>query len=502
MIFNSVQFLIFFPIVTVLYFAFPLRCRWVWLLVSSYYFYMCWNPRYAALIAASTAITFCSGLLIQRETQKPPEAQRKKRWVALSFLLNLAILFFFKYWGFFSQNVIALGGLFDIQIQMPQFDILLPVGISFYTFQALSSTMDVYRGEIYAEKNFFKYALFVSFFPQLVAGPIERSKNLLVQVNQPHTFDPDRARDGMLLMLWGFFQKVVIADRIATLVDHVYNRWNEVAGISIVLATILFAVQIYCDFGGYSDIAIGAAQILGFRLMENFRQPYLSKSCGEFWRRWHISLSSWFRDYLYIPLGGNRKGKRRKYFNNFITFLVSGLWHGSQWSYVVWGGLNGIYQIIGDILKPFRQKIIHILHIPQHSKLWTAVRILMTFCFIDFAWLFFRAPSFMTAISMIRRTVIGLYPESLLAVGPDGTVTSLGIYTLGLDIAEFWLAIIAILILLIVDLIKEKRPIRPYIAKLPLVPRWAFYLVSLYIILIFGAYGPGFDAAAFIYFQF
>ena len=362
--------------------------------------------------------------------------------------------------------------------------------------------MDVYRGEIYAEKNFFKYALFVSFFPQLVAGPIERSKNLLVQVNQPHTFDPDRARDGMLLMLWGFFQKVVIADRIATLVDHVYNRWNEVAGISIVLATILFAVQIYCDFGGYSDIAIGAAQILGFRLMENFRQPYLSKSCGEFWRRWHISLSSWFRDYLYIPLGGNRKGKRRKYFNNFITFLVSGLWHGSQWSYVVWGGLNGIYQIIGDILKPFRQKIIHILHIPQHSKLWTAVRILMTFCFIDFAWLFFRAPSFMTAISMICRTVIGLYPESLLAVGPNGTVTSLGIYTLGLDIAEFWLAIIAILILLIVDLIKEKRPIRPYIAKLPLVPRWAFYLVSLYIILIFGAYGPGFDAAAFIYFQF
>ncbi len=502
MIFNSLQFLIFFPLVTLLYFAFPQRVRWMWLLVASYYFYMCWNPRYAVLIAASTVITFLSGILIDRENRVADEGKRKRRkklWVALSFLLNLAILFFFKYWGFFSDNIVALGGLAGVSIELPKFDVLLPVGISFYTFQALSYTMDVYRGEIYAERNLFKYALFVSFFPQLVAGPIERSKNLLVQVNEPHSFDPDRVRDGLLLMLWGFFQKVVVADRIGALVDHVYNHWNEVAGISIVVATVLFAVQIYCDFGGYSDIAIGAAQVLGFSLMKNFNQPYLSKSCGEFWHRWHISLSSWFRDYLYIPLGGNRKGKWRKYFNNLTTFAVSGLWHGAQWSYVAWGGLNGLYQVVGDILKPVRLKVLSALHINRESRIWSALRMVLTFCLIDFAWLFFRAPSFLTGVAMIRRAVTCLWPDSLFTVGVDG---SLGLYTLGLDIADFWLAMACILILAAADIIKEKRPIRPYITRLPLAPRWIVYFVCLYAILIFGAYGPGFDAAAFIYFQF
>lgn len=502
MIFNSLQFLIFFPLVTLLYFAFPQRVRWVWLLVTSYYFYMCWNPRYAVLIATSTVITFLSGLLIDRENREADEkkrARRKKFWVALSFLLNLSILFFFKYWGFFSNNIISIGGLLGISIEMPTFDVLLPVGISFYTFQALSYTMDVYRGEIYAERNLFKYALFVSFFPQLVAGPIERSKNLLIQVNQPHYFDPDRARDGLLLMLWGFFQKVVIADRIAALVNQVYGHWDEVAGVSIVLATVLFAVQIYCDFGGYSDIAIGTAQVLGFSLMKNFNQPYLSKSCGEFWHRWHISLSSWFRDYLYIPLGGNRKGKWRKYFNNLVTFTVSGLWHGAQWSYVAWGGLNGLYQVVGDILKPARLRVLSALHINRESRVWSAVRIVCTFCLIDLAWLFFRAPSFLTGVAMIHRAVTCFSFESLFLAGADG---SLGLYTLGLDAAEFWLAMICILILAIADIVKEKRPIRPMITRLPLVPRWILYFVFLYAILIFGAYGPGFDASAFIYFQF
>lgn len=500
--FNSLQFLIFFPVVTLLYFVIPRKVRWIWLLVTSYYFYMGWNPRYAVLIATSTVLTYLSGLLIDRENRKSvnPHAERnKKMWVALSFLLNLAILFFFKYWGFFTSNVIALGGALGVTITMPAFDVLLPVGISFYTFQALSYTMDVYRGEIYAEKNLFKYALFVSFFPQLVAGPIERSKNLLVQVNQPHDFDADRARDGLLLMLWGFFQKIVIADRIATLINQVYNNWQEVAGISIVLATVLFAVQIYCDFGGYSSIAIGAAQVLGFSLMENFRQPYLSLSCSEFWRRWHISLSSWFRDYLYIPLGGNRKGRWRKYFNNLVTFSVSGLWHGAQWSYVAWGGLNGLYQVIGDILKPARLKVLNALHIDRETRVWRAVRIVMTFCFIDLAWLFFRAPSFMTGVRMIHRVLRNLYVSSLFIPGPDG---SLGLYTLGLDAAEFWLAVVAIIILAVVDMVKEKHPIRPMVTALPTVPRWIFYLVSVYVILIFGAYGPGFDASSFIYFQF
>ena len=503
MVFNSVQFLIFFPLVTLLYFVLPQRVRWVWLLAASYYFYMCWNPRYAVLIATSTVLTFLSGLLIDWENRRDGgeagRTRRKKLWVALSFLLNLAILFFFKYWGFFSANVVALGGLTGIQIQLPAFDVLLPVGISFYTFQALSYTVDVYRGEIYAEKNLFKYALFVSFFPQLVAGPIERSKNLLIQVNQPHFFEPSRVRDGLLLMLWGFFEKVVIADRIGTLVDHVYSNWTEVAGVSILLATVLFAVQIYCDFGGYSDIAIGAAQVLGFSLMKNFNQPYLSRSCGEFWHRWHISLSSWFRDYLYIPLGGNRKGKARKYFNNLVTFTVSGLWHGAQWSYVAWGGLNGLYQVTGDILKPARLRILSALHVNRESRVWVMLRTVLTFCLIDFAWLFFRAPSFLTGVRMIRRTITQFYPEALFTAGPDG---ALGLYTLGLDAANFWLAAAAILILAAADLVKEKRPIRPMLTGLPAVPRWIVYFACLYAILIFGAYGPGFDAAAFIYFQF
>ena len=294
---------------------------------------MCWNVKYALLIALSTLITYASGLLIHW--------RRKRLWVLLSFASNLAILFFFKYFGFFLDNLTAALALAGVAFKRPAFDVILPVGISFYTFQALSYTMDVYRGEVEPERNPFRYALFVSFFPQLVAGPIERSKNLLGQLYERHDFDPDRARDGMLLMLWGMFEKIVIADRLALLVDYVYDHYAQLPGATIVLATVFFAFQIYCDFGGYSHIAIGAAQVMGFTLMENFRRPYLAQSAAEFWRRWHISLSTWFRDYLYIPMGGSRRGAFRKYLNTMVTFLVSGLWHGANWSFVVWGGLNG-----------------------------------------------------------------------------------------------------------------------------------------------------------------
>ncbi len=306
MLFNSMHFLLFFPIVTAVYFLIPHKFRWIWLLITSYYFYMSWNPRYALLMAFSTLVTFLSGLLIQRSGKIKDEKKRifqRKLWVALSFLINLSILFFFKYFNFALTNMNRLLSVVSVHILEPSFDILLPVGISFYTFQALSYTMDVYRGDIYAEKNFFRYALFVSFFPQLVAGPIERSKNLLVQLNKKHTFDFQRMKNGLLLMLWGFFQKVVIADRAAVLVNQVFDHYQNYYGFQIVIACVLFAVQIYCDFSGYSDIAIGAAQIMGFKLMDNFRQPYFSRSIQEFWRRWHISLSTWFRDYLYIPLG-------------------------------------------------------------------------------------------------------------------------------------------------------------------------------------------------------
>jgi len=274
MLFNSIDFLIFFPIVTIAYFLIPYRFRYLWLLFASYYFYMCWNPKYALLIATSTVITWASGILIDQTNKYEKNEQKKiyekKMWVALSFILNLAILFFFKYFDFALENINAVLAHFNIALIQPAFDVVLPVGISFYTFQALSYTMDIYRGEIYAEKNILKYALFVSFFPQLVAGPIERSKNLLVQLNKEYHFDYERVKNGLLLMLWGFFMKLVIADRVAMLVDQVYNNYEYYGGFEIAIATVFFAIQIYCDFGSYSNIAIGAAQVMGFSLMAHY----------------------------------------------------------------------------------------------------------------------------------------------------------------------------------------------------------------------------------------
>ena len=343
MLFNSYNFLIFFPIVTLIYFLIPQRIRYIWLLIASYYFYMCWNAKYVFILLFSTAITYASGLLIARANKCKEEDKKiriKKIFVGFSFIINLAILFLLKYFDFAIDNANRVLSHFSMQVINPTFDVILPVGISFYIFQALSYTVDVYREDVKAEKNFLKYALFVSFFPQLVAGPIERSKNLLKQVHEKHYFDAQRVKDGLLLMIWGGFQKIVIADRVAIVVDTVFNKFPQYGGMYIVVATILFAFQIYCDFSGYSTIAIGAAKVMGFQLMENFNAPYLSMSVAEFWRRWHISLSSWFRDYLYIPLGGNRKGKFRKYVNLMIVFIVSGLWHGAQWSFIVWGALN------------------------------------------------------------------------------------------------------------------------------------------------------------------
>lgn len=502
MLFNSLEFLIFFPIVTLFYFVLPHKARWVWLLAASYYFYMCWDAKYALLLALSTAITYLSGLLIDRANRTSEGARRarlKKLWVALSFFSNLAILAFFKYSGFVSDNLAALFGALGLTYTPARFSLVLPVGISFYTFQALSYTMDVYRGDVYAERNPFKYALFVSFFPQLVAGPIERSKNLLVQVGRRHAFDPDRVRDGLLLMLWGLFQKIVIADRAAYVVNHVFENWQTASGAALVMGVVLFAVQIYGDFAGYSDVAIGAAQVMGFQLMDNFKQPYLAQSCAEFWRRWHISLSSWFRDYLYIPLGGNRKGTGRKYLNLMVTFFASGLWHGADWSFVMWGVLNGAYQVAGDVTRPARDRLCRALHISRAWPVMKAARVAITFCLIDFAWLFFRADSMSQAVGILARLW-----QRLCASGVSlATFTSAGgLRHLGLDLPNLAALAVVIGILIAADLAKERRPLRPVITARPLPVRWAVYLAGIYALLIFGMYGPGFNASQFIYFQF
>lgn len=359
MLFNSIQFLIFFPIVCLVYFAIPHKIRWIWLLFASYYFYMCWNPKYALLMLTSTVITWLSGVFIDKfgkiENEKK-SVKLKKITVAVSFVSNLMILFVFKYSGFAADTVNAVFSRLNAGVSVPKFDLVLPVGISFYTFQALGYTMDVYRNDIPSEKNLFRYMLFVSFFPQLVAGPIERSKNLIHQLRERRSFDTERVKRGLLLMLWGFFQKLVIADRAAAAVNTVYNDCASYGAAELIFATVLFALQIYCDFSSYTDIARGAAEVMGFSLTDNFRQPYFSTSIAEFWRNWHISLSGWFKDYLYIPLGGNRRGRARKYLNTMIVFLTSGLWHGASMTFVIWGFLHGAYQVAGDLTKSIRKK--------------------------------------------------------------------------------------------------------------------------------------------------
>lgn len=345
MLFNSIEFLLFFPAVVLLYYAIPGKLRVFWILLTSYLFYMNWNPAYALLLLFSTAVTFLFGLLIGKRRTKEKAAaeagrpihQLSKVWVGVSFAVNLAILFFYKYFDFTVDNLNVIRGWMGLAPVTPGFDVLLPVGISFYIFQALSYVVDVYRGDVRMETNFIKYAAFVSFFPQLVAGPIERSTNLLTQFDTPHKLEYDNVRDGLLRMVWGFFLKIVIADRAAILVNQVFNYCNYYEGPTVLIAAVLFAFQVYGDFAGYSNIAIGAAQVMGFKLMKNFERPYLAVSISDFWRRWHISLSTWFRDYLYIPLGGNRKGKGRQLLNIAIVWLLTGLWHGASWNFVLWG---------------------------------------------------------------------------------------------------------------------------------------------------------------------
>ena len=503
MLFNSFDFLVFFPIVFILYYAIPQKFRDHWLLAASYYFYMCWNAEYALLLLASTVITYVSGLLLARpsassgpfqEDRRSATGLRKKWIVAISLLLNLSILFFFKYANFAAEALTALFGKAGLQLNIPRFDVLLPVGISFYTFQALSYTMDVYRGEIRAEKNFFRYALFVSFFPQLVAGPIERSKNLLNQLAHPKKFSFTNTRDGLYRMLWGYFLKLCLADRIAIFVDTVYVNHAEYTGWYIAVATVLFAVQIYCDFAGYSAIALGAAKILGVDLMENFDAPYLSTTVAAFWRRWHISLTSWFRDYLYIPLGGSRRGKLRKYLNIMIVFLVSGLWHGASFSYVIWGGLNGFYQIAGEITRPLRQRILKTLKIKETSKPHRFLQGMITFLLIDFSWIFFRAGSFRDALTLLREMCSNLS----LRFFADGSL-----FNCGLDQPTFLRTVACILLLLFADICRRKGlNLRKELANQKAPVRCVFLVAAVCFILIFGVWGARYDASAFIYFQF
>lgn len=486
MIFNSIHFLVFLPFITIIYYIIPKKIKYIWLLLISYYFYMCWNPKYIFLIAFTTLITFLCGLGIQFCKDKNINSKVFPGIiVALSFICNLGLLTFFKYFDWLLNNV---NQFFHLQIVSP-FSLVLPVGISFYTFQTLGYTIDVYRGEIKAEKNIFRYALFVSFFPQLVAGPIERSKNLLNQIkNIDHSgINFKEIRSGLCLILYGFFLKIVMADRIAILVDRVFGQYTQYGFIELATAAILFSIQILCDFNGYSIIAKGSAQMLGIKLMDNFRQPYLAGSVKEFWRRWHISLTSWFTDYLYIPLGGSRKGTFRQIINVLIVFCISGLWHGASWHYVAWGFLHGIYQIAEIGIGKLKSKIKII-----SSRQTFSSRILKTFfvfLLVDAAWVLFRADSCKDALLFFKQMSVSLQKVSLLE--------------LGFQWHDWLILAVSVLFMLIVDILHEKNiKIRELIYRQGLWFRWLVYLAAFWSILLFGIYGVDYDTSQFIYFQF
>lgn len=493
MLFNSIEFLIFFPVVTLIFFLIPRNFRCLWLLISSYYFYMSWNPKYAVLIATSTLLTYISGILISNVNSSSTlninhKHLYKKIIVAASLICNLGILVVFKYANFILTNYYSVINALGFETTTKTIDLLLPVGISFYTFQALSYTIDVYRNNIKAERNIIKYALFVSFYPQLVAGPIERSSNLLTQINNitnNSSFSYERARSGLLLMIWGLFQKLVIADRAAIMANAVYNNYSAHGALTIILATICFAFQVYCDFDGYTNIARGAAKVIGIDLIKNFRQPYFAVNIQDFWRRWHISLTTWFTDYLYIPLGGNRRGTIRHLINICIVFTVSGLWHGASWNYVAWGLLHAFYQCIGILKRKLQARDT----LTKQSVIQRIFNVLVTFVLTNFAWIFFRASSFSEGIAII------------------GQMLSISNFTLhsdiGLNSVNILMLLIGLLVLLAVDLCHENNiSISESIFRQNTIIRWSIYLVLIWSVIMFGIYGVAYTSSQFIYFQF
>ena len=465
--------------------------------MASYYFYMSWNPRYALLMAFSTLVTYVSGLALVALGPDAP-AGRRKLVVAASFIINIGILIGFKYFDFLLDNVNAALGIFGIQAVEKPFDVILPVGISFYTFQALSYTVDVYRGDVQAERNVFNYALFVSFFPQLVAGPIERSGNLLKQLNTvPQTVKLEyrRITNGLTIMLWGFFLKMVIADRLAVMVDRIFGEYYLYQSTALIAAAVGFAFQIYCDFASYSTIAIGAAQVMGFTLMENFNTPYFAVSIKDFWRRWHISLSTWFRDYLYIPLGGNRCPKLRQKFNLMVTFLVSGLWHGASWNYVAWGFIHGFYQLVGAWTRPFKESFNRRFAVKTESFSYRLGQILVTFILTDIAWVFFRAETLGDAVRYLRRIVTQVDWWSFM----DGSW-----YIWGMDRGDTAVLLFGLFCLFLTDLVRYRLKLRldGFLEEQCLWFRWTVLLTLLFATLIFGVYGIDVTQIQFLYFQF
>lgn len=493
MLFNSFDFLIFFPLTLLVYFLLPLKIRWLWLLAASAYFYMCWKAKYIILIGFSIFVTWAGSMIMDkvRSSDRYENAEKRISKITLYVVLalNLSVLFVFKYYNFFIENVNAVSGA-----SIPFLNIALPVGISFYTFQALGYSIDVYRGTIKAEKNPLRYALFVMFFPQLVAGPIERASNLLPQIQKPTRFDIDNLKKGLLIAAWGMFMKVVIADRLSIFVDTVYENSASADGSVLIFATVLFALQVYCDFASYSVIALGVSKAMGFTLMRNFNFPYCSKSLAEFWDRWHISLSKWFEDYIYQPFVWSSKNKQKATYVGFLlVFIISGFWHGAKWTYVIWGLIHAFYRIFGAASRKKRRKLYKDLGIAKNEKLYNAGRMITTFVLVDFTYIFFRADSVGQAFRIIK----SIFLKTNFSVLFSDTV-----FSYGLDRQDMVVAIIALAILWVVDVLRSKTDLADKVLNAGLPVRWLVCIALIMSILIFGVYGPLYDATPFIYFQF
>lgn len=401
MLFNSVNFAIFLPIVFIIYWFVTnknLKFQNILLLVSSYFFYACWDWRFLFLLGFSTLLDYYTGIRMSDATNK----NSKNFWFWLSIFTNLGFLGVFKYYNFFIESFADAISNFGLQVNPWTLKVILPVGISFYTFHGLSYVIDIYKNRIKAEKNFIDYAVFVSFFPLLVAGPIERATHLLPQIRKKRTFHYTKAVDGLRQILWGLFKKIVIADTCSIYVDDIFQNYANYSGGTLILGAVLFSFQIYCDFSGYSDIAIGVAKLFGIELITNFRTPYFSRNIAEFWRRWHISLSTWFRDYVYIPLGGSKISLFKSIRNIFIIFILSGFWHGANWTYIIWGGLNAVYFIPSFLMKKNRKYLDFDSSDNYYSKLKGLIDILITFGLTTFAWIFFRSNTVTDSIKYVE----------------------------------------------------------------------------------------------------
>ncbi len=478
MLFNSIDFAIFLPIVFILYWfvtAKHLKLQNLLLVGASYFFYAFWDWRFLSLIVFSTVLDFIVGLLLEKENNQG----RRKLYLAVSVSINLGFLGFFKYYNFFLENFIEVFSLFGMSLRASSLQIILPVGISFYTFQTMSYTIDVYRKNLKPTKNFIAFSAFVSFFPQLVAGPIERATQLLPQFYVKRKFDKENAVRGLRQILWGLFKKVVIADNCAFYANEIFNNYPDYSGSTLVLGAVFFTFQIYCDFSGYSDIAIGTARLFGFNLMKNFSYPYFSRDIGEFWRRWHISLSSWFRDYLYIPLGGSRGGVWCKIRNIFIIFIVSGFWHGANWTFVIWGALNAIY-FLPLLLREKNRRNMGIVASESSLPSFKELRqILFTFSLSVFAWIFFRSDSLGDSLCFLN----GLLTKSFFSmpiIFPKRVIAFIGV----LVIVEWWGR-------------REEFAIDMLHRRMKPFARWIFYYCLLFSILWLGG-----EEQEFIYFQF